>query len=250
MINDAKTFETASFFSGGAGMFIQYHDVIKPVYLYAVVKMIVTHQSFGLPIQIIQNMSVLSILEWYIHRRYKNPLQQLDWAKKSDPATLDTLLLSMLNNDSTIYSLSPLLNMERMFQVYHQQHMSFPLFIYTEQEEPFVKDDCKNILAGIPHHYVYGDLKSAISKCDQNFTYIFSDIELVKNATEILTGTYSHILLARDYRYNYSDYYKTPKYDLQELMSKHPFTRIGTTIAIDLVEIGKGLENISSGGPT
>ena len=248
MINDQKTFETGSFFSGGAGMFIQYHDVIKPVYLYAIVKMIITGNTFGLPVNIIQNMSLLSIVEWYTRRRYRNPLQQLDWAHKSDSQTLDDIMLNILTNDPTIYTLCPLLNMDRMFQVYRHQHMSFPIIIYSEHDEPTIKDDCKHILSGIPHKYIHGNLKEAISKCDQNFTYIFSDIELVKHATEILTGTYSHILLTKDYRYNYTDYYKTPKYDLQELMLQHPFTRLGSTIAIDIASLGHGLNTISTGG--
>ena len=229
-------------------MFIQYHDIIKPVYLYAIIKMITTGDSFGLPVHIIQNMSILSLVEWYINRRYKNPLRQLDWAKKADPSLLDSLMRSILQSDKSLYSLSPLLNMGRIFQVYRQQHMSFPIFIYSEEEEPFIKEDCKCYLSGIHHNYVWGDLKNAISKCDQNFTYIFSDIELMKKSADILKGTYSHILLARDYRYNYLDYYQKPKYDLQELMTQHPFIRIGTTTAVNLAEIGKGLENISSGG--
>ena len=48
--NNNNNFNTNELFAGGAGMFIQYHDIIKPVYLYAIVKMIATKNSFGLPI--------------------------------------------------------------------------------------------------------------------------------------------------------------------------------------------------------
>ena len=75
MITDGRIFDTNIFFSGGAGMFIQYHDIIKPVYLYTIVKMIITKESFGLPIDIIKDFSIISIIEWYINRRFKNPIK-------------------------------------------------------------------------------------------------------------------------------------------------------------------------------
>lgn len=104
--------------------------------------------------------------------------------------------------------------------------------------------DCENILSGIDYTYVYGELKNAIKNCDQNFTYIFSDIEMVNSASKNLRGTYSHILLARDYRYNYIDHCKTFKYDLQQLASENPVIRIGTTIAMDIRLMPDAFSNI------
>lgn len=237
-------FDTNAFFPGGAGMFIQYHDVIKPAYLYAIVKMILTNQTYGLPFDIISNFSILSIVEWYIKRRYINPLKQLDFMHKLDIKELDDLFKKVLYNDESIYKLSPPLNVCRLFDVYRQQHMTFPIYIYSEEYEPFIKKDCENIFSGIDYYYVYGDLKDAVSKCDQNFTYIFSDIEMVNSASKILRGTYSHILLARDYRYNYTDHCKTFKYNLQQLASSTPVLRIGTTIAMDIRMMPDAFSNI------
>lgn len=243
-MNADKPFDTNIFFSGGAGMFLQYHDIIKPAYFYAIVRMIITDTSYGLPIDIIKHFSLLSILEWYKNRRYKNPLKQLDFYDQLDDKALDELLQQMLREDTSIYKLSPPLNTCRLFDVYRQQHMAFPVYIYSETEEPYIETDCEKILQGIDFKYVYGDLESAIKRCDQNFTYIFSDIELVKNASEILRGTCSHILLARDYRYNYYDNCKTFKYDLQNLAKSNPYIRIGTTIAMDIMKMPDAFENI------
>ena len=71
-----KEMDCNAFFSGGAGMFLQYHDVIKPVYLYVIIKMLISKESYGLPLFILENMSDLSIMEWYTRRRYINPLKQ------------------------------------------------------------------------------------------------------------------------------------------------------------------------------
>lgn len=247
MFNDGKPFDTNVFFSGGAGMFIQYHDVVKPVYLYAIVKMIITGESFGLPIDIIKDMSIFSIIEWYIKRRYKNPIRCLDFMNICDPSELDLLLQEILLSDDSIYKYSPALNIQQMFQVYRRDHMMFPVYIYSETEEPYIKIDCDSIFQGIRHQYVYGDLETAIKKCNQNFTYIFSDIELVKKATEILTGTCSHVLLTREYRYNYVDNCKKFKYDIKQLGLEHPYVRMGTTLAITPYQVARSFMNLQGG---
>lgn len=236
MISDGKPFDTNVFFSGGAGMFIQYHDIVKPVGLYVIIKMILTGMTYGLPVDIVKNMSILSLTEWYVNRRWKNPLRCLDYAKKIDPQELDKLFQNILNDES-IYLYSPSLNIEKMLSVYNRQHMSFPIYIYSEEEEPYIKKDCENVFPGIEIKYVFGNLEDCIKKCDQNFTYIFSDIELVKKAATILIGTCSHVLLAEDYRYNYLDYRNTFRYNLKDLAVQHPYIRMGTTIAMDMNKV-------------
>lgn len=245
MINDGRPFDTGIFFSGGAGMFIQYHDIVKPIGLYAIIKMILTEESMGLPINIIKDMSVLSLVEWYMNRRYQNPLQCLDYNHKLDQTTVDRMFKQVLS-DHSIYKYSSALNIERMLSVYNKQHMSFPIYVYSETEDPFIKDDCKMIFNGIDVRYVYGDLKEAIKKCDQNFTYIFSKIELVKSVAEILIGTCSHILIADDYRYNYIDNRKQFKYDLRQLQISHPYLRISTTNAVDRNKLVNDITNLYS----
>lgn len=243
MISDGRPFDTNIFFSGGAGMFIQYHDIVKPAYLYSIIQMILTNESFGLPINIIRNFSIRSIIEWYINRRYKNPLRCLDYNHCIDPNELDELLQHLLKSDPSIYKYSPGLNIQRMMQVYKFQHMSFPIYVYSENEEPYIQEDCRSVFGGIPVKYLHGDLRTAIMSCDQNFTYIFSDIELVKNAADILIGTCSHILLANEYRYNYNEN-RILKYNLKDLMDTHPFIRISLTNSIDYKSMANSLANL------
>ena len=246
MVTDGRGFDTNLLFAGGAGIFIEYHDIIKPVYLYAIAKMIITNETFGLPIDIIKNYSFLSIIEWYLNRRFKNPLQCLDFNHSIESSQLDELLQNILLNDDSIYKYSPALNIKKMLAVYRRQHMSFPIYVYSEQEEPFIKEDCKTVFQGIGFRYIHGDLKKAIENCDQNFTYIFSNIELVKKAAEILIGTCSHILLAQDYRYNFIDNHKTCKYNLKDMSISHPFIRIGLTRAIDISYLAKSFTNLNT----
>lgn len=238
-----QSFNTNNFFAGGAGIFSEFHDVIKPVYLYAIINMILSKQTYGLPISIIENFSLGSIIEWYKNRRYINPLKQLDWANKASDEELDEILSKILKDES-IYKLAPSLNIDRLLYVYKKQHMVFPWFIYSKDYEPGIAKSCKYIFNGIQYKYLYGDLKEAISKCDQNFTYIFSDIETVAKSAEILKGTCSNIILAKDYRYNYKDNFKTFKYDLPNMQITHPFIRIELNTAMDLSLMAHSFDNI------
>ena len=240
MVTD-RSFDTNVFFSGGAGMFLQYHDIVKPVYLYAVMKMIITQETFGLPIQVIADMSVPSIIEWYIKRRFINPFQCLDYDHVIKKEDIDYFLKTYLEKDDSIYKLAPAMNVKRMLSVYTRQHMTFPVYVYTENEEPFVKEDCKSVFPGINVRYLYGSLEECLKKCGSNFTYIFSDIELAKSASDTLKGICSHILLAREYRYNYLDHNKTFKHDLNVLAGSHPNIRMGTTVAIDPIQMANSL---------
>lgn len=231
MITDGRSFDTNAFFTGGAGMFIQYHDIVKPVYLYAIIKMLLTKTSFGIPLDIIDKMSIFSLEEWYVKRRYINPLRCLDYQNILDPNELDELLQKILSEDDSLYKLSPGLNIQLMMEVYKRQHMSFPIYVYSQKEEPHIAEDCKQVFSGINVTYLYGEVSDAIKKCDQNFTYILSDVELLKQCATILDGVYAHILLAVEYRYNYIDNCKTFKYNLTNIGRAHPSIRIGTTVA-------------------
>ena len=239
-----KPFETDKLFTGGSGLFLQYFDVVKPIYFYAVMKL-VHGDSYGLPADIIKNMSLGQLFEWYKQRRSINPLYSLDYESIIPTDQLDDLL-QYLMNDESLYRVTPLLNIRRFIQVYCNQHMVFPFYIYTEEENKYIRKDVDSIFGSIPHRYVYGDLSQATKKCRENFTYIFSDVELLNNAANTLHGTYSHILLAEDYRYN--SFAGIPKYALKDIMARHPFIRTGTTQVMSIGVIGESFQNICAGG--
>ena len=239
-----KPFDTDNLFVGGAGLFLQYFDVVKPIYLYAVMSLVLG-DNHGLPTDIIRNMTLSQLFEWYKQRRCINPFFSLDYMNKVIPDDLDRLLNDLLKDES-LYRVTPLLNITTFINIYRKQYMTFPFYVYTEEENPYVRKDIDVIFGSIPHHYVFGDLKEATNKCRNNFTYIFSDVELLNNTAEVLDGTYSHILLAEDYRYN--SIAGVPKYDLKDIMAKHPFIRTGTTQVMSINIIGQSFKNICAGG--
>jgi len=233
-------------FSGGAGFFVQYHDVVKSVYLTAIFKLIINPTLVDLPTHSLRHLSTISLLEWYLQRRYFNPLQSLDFQRKYRENELSDLLLYILQKDSSLYRLSPPLLIQRLLAPYTKQYMTFPLYIYTREEEPYVKTDCELTFPGLPIHYLYGDLKSALLQCQQNFTYMIADIELYKELVYHLDGTCSHLLLASDYRYNYLPKSKSFKYNLNRLMSDHPFVRLETNTVTDPQELVLALQRLAN----
>ena len=245
MVNvGVKPFDTNVFFSGGAGMFLQYHDVVKPTYLTAIFKILVTKMDVGLPVQTIGSMSVLSLVEWYLRRRHWNPLKCLDYQGLYSDNELDALLAKLLQADDSIFSFTPVLNIRRMLAVYRKQQMSFPIFVHTEDYEEHVKADCKTLFPGIKTTYVTGKIEDAIMKCDQNFTYMIARVDTFQRAVKALHGTYSHLLLAGDYRYNLQRSGR-PKCDLASLAAAHPFVRLETNTVCDPVALALALKNLS-----
>lgn len=229
-------------------MFVQYHDIIKPVYLYAVLKMLYTNTTYGMPFSIIKNMSFFSIVEWYMNRRYINPLIALDPNQTVDTSSLDLLLKRILSNDHSIYKLAPHLNFRLLMNACVTQQLSFPVYIYTEEHDQAVEEDAKTLFPGMSVNYLHGPLDQVLIKCDQNFTYIFSDINLLVEAATHLKGSCSHILLAGDYRYNYLDYFNTTKHNLVETASNNPYVRIGITSALDKNALSIALLKSIKGG--
>ena len=236
-IGFGQNFNTDIFFSGGAGMFIEYHDIVKPTYLYATLSMLFSGIDYNLPMNIINDMSIMSLIEWYMNRRYRNPLRCLDYMNAYSEEELDKLLSDVLSSDPSIYRLAPPLNVNRLLSIYKRQHMSFPIFIYSADDEPSISSDIKETFRGLPVKYLHGDLETAVKKCDENFTFMVSDIELLKSLAGILKGTCSHLTLSYDYRYNFIDNRRTLKHDLDIMQQDHPFIRIDLNNAVDLNDI-------------
>ena len=243
-----KPLDTNETFVGGAGMFIQYHDVIKPVYLYAVIKMLLNKDYHGLPLNILETLDIPSLLEWYINRRYINPLKQLDYQHIVDETQLDIFLHEYIENDPGIYTVAPVLNFSRILDVYRSQFMVFPIYIYSEKESKHIKHDCDSLLGSIDHKCLFGDLKDCIKQCNQNFTYIFSSINEFKVACNFLKGSYANILLAHDYRYNYLDGHETFKENMEKLMKDNFPIRTGTISVYDGLDLSNIFSNIIQGG--
>lgn len=243
---ERKKFDTNVFFSGGAGMFLEYHDIVKPAWLYAVINLIISKYQ-GLPVNIIGNMPLICILEWYLNRSYRNPLKCLDWKNEIPLDELDALMKDILK-DKSIYRLAPTLQIGIFLEIYKNESMDFPFIIYSDEYEEGIEEDLKNVFKGVKYKYVYGSLQEAIKMCSDNFTYIFSSVDKVPIAAKELFGTCSHVLLSEDYLYNFTDYRKTMKVDLKKIMREHPFIRTGTTRVFDINMIGKSFMNVSKGG--
>lgn len=236
-----NSFNTDSLFVGGAGMFVEYHDIIRLVDLFVVVRMMLTEESFGLPVHILKGMGVAPMTEWYLKRPNQNPFTALDYNHILDIHELDQLRSQILDSDPSIYQYAPYTNFYKMLQLMRDQQIGIPVYVWTPTPEVNIQQD----LATMPIHptYVSGSLESALSKTGNNFTYIFSDISHAKVAADIINDRYAHILIPTEFRYNYQDHMKTLKYTIQKLNIR--FSQIPM---INYKEIGAAFSKLSEHG--
>ena len=236
-----KPFDTSKTFSGGAGIFIQFEDAVTPIYLFAIIKLIITDVSFGIPIHLIKDMSILSLADWYIKRSYINPIEQLDYEHQLSSEQAQELLYKILK-DKSIYDYSPLMNIGPILEVYKHYKMSIPVYIYSHNNDPNMEYYCQTHFSNLKLIYLYGELKDNIKKCVDNCTYIFSDINLLKQACELLKGSFANILLAGEYKYNYFGNCVLPKYNILELMNNNPFVVTGITSVVNTKTLAAALQ--------
>lgn len=237
-----KKLDPGKMFPGGNGMFIQYEDVVKPIYLTLINKFLINnYYPISLPYSLLKNFSQASLAEWYINRKHINPLKELDLYKQYSEDELDKILSDEMDNDNTIYDLSPIMKIHKILLSYAELRMDCPIYIYSKNYHKGIEDDIQTCFRGVVPLYVHGDLEKCLQKLDFNFTYIFSDINLAAKAAELLVGATSHILVLDEYRYNYNDNFKTMKYNLQELMKKYPVCRIERFLGVDRYEMSLSL---------
>jgi hypothetical protein len=243
---ETKSFDTGTFFSGGSGMFLQYDDIVQAIGLMVVFKLISGDNDYGLPIRPLRSMSPLSLIEWYLHRRYPNPIKTLDYLDRFTDDEADSIYRRILQEDDSLYRLAPPLNVQRLLSVYKRQSLNFPVYVYTKEDTPILRETCRDIFPGIPVKLVSGDLREATAECRHNCTFIVSDIEFLAKLTEVLDGTYSHIILAADYRYNYKPHYRNRfKYSLSEMMDSHNYLRIETTSVFDPTSVARYITRLA-----
>ena len=220
-----NTFNASKTFFGGSALIVQYHDVLKPVYLTAIIKMLMNKNlQFGLPFDIIKSFSLLSLIEWYKGRSFINPLKLLDPNRKATNEQLQQML-NIILKDNSIYKLSPLLDTIRLIIASEQNKLDVPLYIYSEQFEEGIDKDLYYMQMNCK--YIHETIKTLIERTPPNATYIFSNIDLLKDSLELIDPKKSaNFILVSDYRYNFLN--NQYKYNFSDLLSKlfKPFIMI------------------------
>ena len=220
-----NTFNASKTFFGGSALIVQYHDVLKPVYLTAIIKMLMNKNlQFGLPFDIIKSFSLLSLIEWYKGRSFINPLKLLDPNRKATNEQLQQML-NIILKDNSIYKLSPLLDTIRLIIASEQNKLDVPLYIYSEQFEEGIDKDLYYMQMNCK--YIHETIKTLIERTPPNATYLFSNIDLLKDSLELIDPKKSaNFILVSDYRYNFLN--NQYKYNFSDLLSKlfKPFIMI------------------------
>ena len=212
-----NTFNASKTFFGGSALIVQYHDVLKPVYLTAIIKMLMNNDlQFGLPFDIIKSFSLLSLIEWYKGRSFINPIKLLDPKRKGTDEQLQQIL-SIVLKDHSVYKLTPFLDTIRLIIASEQNKLDVPLYIYSEQFEEGIDRDLYHLQMNCK--YIHEPIKTLMEQTPPNATYIFSNIDLLKESLELIDPKKSaNFILVSDYKYNFSS--NQYKYNFSDILSK------------------------------
>ena len=230
------SFNSSTIFFGGASFFVQYKDALKPIYLMALIKMLHNKSfRFGLPFEIIENFSLMSVMEFYLNRSKLNPLQQLDFKHKFTEQ-VDQILSKVLS-DHSLYNLCPFLSTAKLVSVMKDQNFNIPIFVYNETYDEGIAKDV-SALSNSPI-FIYGPIEEVITKIPNNSTMIFSNIErIVETIKAAPRKMVLNLLLTSDYHYNFKSNLEY-KYNLSEIITREfkPFIKASNINVFNKVEI-------------
>ena len=230
-------------FYGGSALLVQYYDLIKPIYLMALLKALINKDlRFGLPFDHLEKFSLPSIIEAYINRAFINPFYLVDPGKRIKKEDLDKML-SVITEDESLYTLAPPLETNKMISLISIQKLGIPVYYYSETYNNFIEREAKQSF-GI--NYLYGPIEEIVKKIPNNFSMIFSDITLAQRVFHSTPETtIGSIMIADDYQYNYTEKgeFKVD-FNKEILNTNHIFMKVSGIQVIDRYKLIKEIQKI------
>lgn len=197
-----------SVFVNAEGLFIEYFDVIRaPWYIFMLGVKNSPFIDSIVDLGYMKHVGELGWMEWYVNRKIINPLKSFpinpEFAKEYGESGLDDLLnKEMDNEDVMLYSGKfPFFDiLGNLVSV----NVAKNIYIYTPEYHKLVAYDIDQSY-GQRIKYVYGSFDDAIEDIPEDSTYVFSDVRKVQRLAELNRLSYTSILLAEHYEYNYND---------------------------------------------
>ena len=173
---------------------------------------------------VIKYLSPQSLFDFYLERKYRNPLVDLLKDKETiEIETLDNLLNNLVNSEEIFFNsdvdtlVVPIINNLLAMSLVKE------VVIYYPEENEFVKNDIEKKF-GNSVKLVTGDIRDVLKTIPNDTTYFFSDVINVLILEELGKLDFSSVLLPVNYRYNFTDDKKdTFLIDMKHLSTKHTF---------------------------
>lgn len=213
MVDGKKSFFTTQdeVFLNSQCLFVEYTDIIKSPYFIFLHSLILYPNQFSeyLDIDRLRGYDLESLSEWYINRKYQNPLMDLLKDKYKDtifPYKLDELFNNIINNYPNLITLSPLLNFSSVIKGLNINKNSIvkKIVIWNLYPNDIIRKDIRENF-GDNIHFVTGELYDVLKNVPDDSTYVFSDISNISVLLDSNKLNLSSVLVPKEYKYNYID---------------------------------------------
>ena len=183
---------------------IEYNDILKApmATLLSVIRSNIKLREI-MDFSKIDGLSNKGLMEWYVTRRYNNPLEDL--IKKEvpyDKENIDGLLYSQLSCSSNFIDYSEPLLFIQTLKILISREIVKKIFVYSPIKLPGLEDDMK-LYIDKEITYLYGSFVDCLKKIPPDSTYVLSDIEKVEILNSNNKLNMNAVIVPYSYRYNY-----------------------------------------------
>lgn len=202
---------------------VEYDDLIKTPYLMLLQQMKKNIRLREiLTLEKLDFMDNASLFEWYVNRKNKNFLIDLNrYPDKISNEDLDIVLDEQICSSPYFYSTSPFLLLTDTINAFKRHNkLVNGILVYSKHKNPEAKKDMESHLKQ-SYEFFY-DFEEVMEKAGSNSTYFLSDIDHILEMKEKGVLKFSSITLPIEYRYNKINMTEF-KYDIENLMKEEVF---------------------------
>lgn len=195
-------------FQNSQCLFVEYTDIIRSPYFIFLMLMMQHPNNFSkyFNLDIFDGYGIEELSEWYIHRKYQNPLMEImmpEVQEKMKESDLNEFMNNELKLHEDLVKLSPLLNFGNAILTVPDNIIKSTVIWYP-YENTVIEDDVIETF-GDKVRFVTGDLMDALETVPSDATYVFSDITNIDLLFEKHKLYLSSVIIPKEYGYNYID---------------------------------------------
>ena len=181
---------------------IEYMDIIKSPYLSLLYMMKLNPKLKEiLKVEEIENLDEAALCEWYINRKHRNFLIDLNrYPGQITEKQLDELLEDQMNTVPQLYTKSSPLLLNNSIVEMKRKNICKDIIIYHPHQNGFAKTEMETRL-GMKFTFM-SNLDEIFKRTGYNSTYFFSDIHNIEKMRDKGVLKFSSVTLALEYRYN------------------------------------------------
>lgn len=213
IVNGEKIYLTTQdeIFLNSQCLFIEYVDIIRSPYYIFLYMMMLNPENFkkAFKVERISGFDIPSLGEWYLHRKYQNPLKELlrdEILDQMNDEDIDIFMNKQILDIPDFIKYSPELNFVEISRVIvnHQKGIVKKVIVWYPYENDEIAKDVERLFDD-KVEFRTGELYDVLDDIPKDSTYVFSDIMNIEVLLEKGRLNLSSILIPTEYRYNYTE---------------------------------------------